>query len=201
MASSRTCVCGCGREVSRRLTGLNETATSMAVELLEWDKLRFAAQEAKKRSPEGMGLDLAPIEEFISSGGDRYRDAIAVIHDLRPARAERGYAKRWLKFSRKSRMSMAPLARGEPTLVLQEEDIGYLNRAYPEESYTGDDVDEAKAAANLGFEPLDEAAETEDHAAESEDSWTVEEAGNEPQSEPTLADLERKYGGPRPDEY
>jgi hypothetical protein len=142
------CVCGCGREVPRRLVPTNLVAFLLALELAEWDRFRVLMRE-------GTGNPFGA-DDFITDGANCYQRSLAVLHgELFTSSAEE--TKRWMKFSRKERKKLAKktggLIDGSKDVERTDERLAYLDARQPETSYSSDEAMERLRAEGVLPDP------------------------------------------------
>jgi hypothetical protein len=123
------CVCGCGRDIPKRLIDRNFIAAAVAIELLTWDRNRALPGVG----PEGReGLIARGVECYErllyslhgEGGGDPDPEANAWLEDTRAMRADR------------SDMTKRRFFGGSAPNV-SKEDMDRLDRRHPERSFTG----------------------------------------------------------------
>jgi hypothetical protein len=123
------CVCGCGRDISRKLKERNFVAASVALELLAWDKNRASPTPG----PDGR-------EGLIARGADCYARLLYVLHDEGADDPDED-CDAWLQESADLRSDRSDLTKwrligaGPPNL--SKADIEQLDRLHPERSFTG----------------------------------------------------------------
>lgn len=141
--SGPTCICGCGTPIGRKLTEANLQASTIALELLVWDRTR-----AGGRIPAD---EAEAIDGLIHRGALQYRRLLDTIHGAREAAPlEQGSS--WLEEStarRQSRKDMTERSflRVGGRLRITEEDIELLDREHPERSFTGKRAEPAPPAS------------------------------------------------------
>ncbi len=139
------CICGCGTPITGRpLTDANLQASTVALELLAWDRTR-AAGRVKAEEAEW-------VESLINRGALQYRRLLDSIHGERES-APIAAGESWLEESAARRsgrpdMTERGLLRFGNRLRITEEDIELLDRKHPERSFTGSPPDPALAAAS-----------------------------------------------------
>jgi hypothetical protein len=137
MGATRNCVCGCRREVPRRLIPVNLLAFEVMTELVAFDGMRALMVGASRQSE--TDWDSGTVDQFVDDGADCYRALIDVLHED-TNRWDRAGTKRWLKFARKSRKKLArqgiPISSEKAPVKLTDEDLAYLIRDAPETSYS-----------------------------------------------------------------
>jgi hypothetical protein len=122
------CVCGCGRDISSKLTERNFIAASVALELLAWDKNRSSPMPG----PDGR-------EELIARGAACYQRLLDSLHGEGADQSEAA-CDAWLKESSDLRAADPSMTRrrllgaGPPNL--SEADKEHLDRKHPERSFT-----------------------------------------------------------------
>lgn len=130
------CVCGCGRELSGKLTQRNLIAASVAVELLAWDKNRASPTPG----PDGR-------EGLIARGGDCYQRLLYSLHGEGAGDPD-GDCDEWLKESAAMRGGLDDMNRwqliGRGPPKLGKADMEQLDRKHPETSFTGSSRDTDK---------------------------------------------------------
>jgi hypothetical protein len=139
MDEPRQCVCGCGREVPRRVESSNLLAIRLIPELTAWDRYRVdvRAGNAPPESP----IRPEKLDGFLAEGGEHYQRAIAAVHGGTAVLGSGFSVNRWLRYSRKSRRKLDKLAPGaivsDRAPALTEADLERLDRQHPERTYTG----------------------------------------------------------------
>ncbi len=129
------CICGCGTPVRRDSLDANLQATSIALELLAWDKARTEDKVAREESEQ--------VEALIYRGSQQYRQLLDSIHGEREA-APLAEGESWLGESRRLRhgrqhMTERGLLGVGNRLRLTEEEIEMLDREQPQRSFSGRD--------------------------------------------------------------
>src|ERR1700744_2546200 len=118
------CVCGCGRDLSGKLSQRNFIAASVALELLAWDKNR-ASPAPGPDGREGLiarGSDC--YERLGEGGGDPDGDGTAWLAESAEMRAGRSDMNTWRLV-------------GQSPPSLSKADMAQLDRKHPELSFTG----------------------------------------------------------------
>jgi hypothetical protein len=127
------CVCGCGTPIPRGLVDAHLQTTSVALELLAWDKAR-----SEGRIP---GEEAEAIDSLIHRGALQYQRLLDTIHGERES-APIAEGQSWLEESgalRQNRQHMTEkswIKRGN-RLRLTDEDVAMLDRKRPERSFSG----------------------------------------------------------------
>jgi len=149
------CICGCGTQIERGLVDAHLQATSVALELLAWDKERTAGRIPREEAE--------AIDSLIHRGALQYRRLLDTIHAEREA-APLSEGEAWLDESlalRRDRQQMTEKSwiRKSGRLRLTEEEISMLDRQHPERSFSdraagsgavaGPDASEADVAGQL----------------------------------------------------
>lgn len=127
------CICGCGTPIPRRLVDAHLQTTSVALELLAWDKAR-----TEGRIP---GEEAEVIDSLIHRGALQYQFLLGTIHGEREA-APLAEGQAWLNESQDLRydrqyMTEKSWIRKGARLRLTEEDIEMLDRKHPDRSLSG----------------------------------------------------------------
>jgi hypothetical protein len=147
------CVCGCGRDLHRKLADRNYIAAAVALELLAWDKNRAA----EVTGPDGR-------EALIARGADSYAWLISSLHGEVSADPDDA-ANAWLAEAAEMRagrtdMTQRRLLFGDGSPNLSEEDMARIDRRHPELTFTGTAAPESApdAAGPAGSDPSDNLA-------------------------------------------
>ena len=123
------CVCGCGTELSRRLSQRNFLAASVALELLAWDKNRASPVPG----PDGR-------EGLIARGADCYQRLLYALHEEGAGDPDED-CNEWLKESAAMRAGLGEMNRwkllGQGPVRLSQAEVEQLDRKHPETSFTG----------------------------------------------------------------
>jgi hypothetical protein len=129
------CICGCGREVSGRLTEVVLAAGEVATELLVWDKERT------------FGPALSDTDDLIDRGADLYQRLLAILHGDGPPDLDESCGA-WLRESAHRRADRPEMTRGgffaDRSPKLEPSDVEQLDRRHPERSFS-----EARGGGNL----------------------------------------------------
>lgn len=123
------CVCGCGREIPKKLADRNFIAAAVAIELLAWDKNRALPGPG----PEGR-------EGLIARGVECYERLLYSLHGEGGGDPDPG-CEAWLEESRAMRADRTDMTKrrflGGNGPNVSKEDMGRLDRRHPERSFTG----------------------------------------------------------------
>lgn len=123
------CVCGCDRDLSKKLSGRNFLAAAVALELLAWDKNRALSESG----PEGR-------EGLIARGIECYEQLLYSLHGEGRGDPD-AECSAWLAESEKMRSGRADMTKKrflrETTPNLSEDDLARLDRRHPARSFTG----------------------------------------------------------------
>lgn len=138
------CVCGCGTRIKRGLVNVHLQATSVALELLAWDKARTEGRIPREEAE--------AIDSLVHRGALQYQRLLATIHGERES-APLAEGESWLEESealRRDRRHMSEKAwvKKFSPLRLTEEEINLLDRKHPERTFSG----RADSAAGAGSE-------------------------------------------------
>lgn len=123
------CVCGCGRDIPKRLIDRNFIAAAVAIELLTWDRNRALPGAG----PEGR-------EGLIARGVECYEQLLYSLHGEGSADPD-PESNAWLEESRAMRESRSDMTKRRflrgSTANVSREDMDRLDRRHPERSFTG----------------------------------------------------------------
>lgn len=136
MGRSTECICECGRQVPLEINGI---AAGMMLELVELDRFRALLRSSESRNQ--VGLDLSNTDSFMSDGATLYRHALDSMHgESSWTRDDEKTARRWIKFSRRSRRKLHRdtdgFVRKDKLPPLMTPDREYLDRRHPEKIYS-----------------------------------------------------------------
>jgi hypothetical protein len=123
------CVCGCGRNIPKKLGDRNFIAAAVALELLAWDK---------NRAFPGPGPDGR--EGLIARGADCYEQLLYSLHEEGPGDPDE-QCNAWLQEAMEMRADRSDMTKkrlfGTDGPNLSKEDMERLDRRHPERSFTG----------------------------------------------------------------
>lgn len=127
------CVCGCGTRIERSLVETHLQATTVALELLVWDKARTEGRISAEETE--------MVDSLIHRGALQYQRLLDTIHGERET-APLAEGESWIEESqerRRDRQSMTEKSwiRKGARLRLTEEEIAMLDRKRPERSFSG----------------------------------------------------------------
>jgi hypothetical protein len=136
------CVCGCGRDIPKKLADRNFIAAAVAIELLAWDRNRALPGAG----PEGR-------EGLIARGVECYERLLYSLHGGGGGDPDR-QCNAWLQESTQMRADRSDMTKkrllsgGQPNV--SKEDMARLDRRHPERSFTGGEPTATSAAAPAG---------------------------------------------------
>src|ERR1700761_4099575 len=133
------CVCGCGRDVPKKLAERNLLAAGVAVELLAWDK---------DRALPGPGSEGR--EGLIARGAECYEQLLYSLHGEGVGDPDKECTA-WVRESTAMRAGRSDMTKrrllGGSAPNLSKEDMARLDRRDPERSFTGGGKTGASAPA------------------------------------------------------
>jgi Short C-terminal domain len=131
------CVCGCGREIPKKLADRNFIAAAVAIELLAWDRNRALPGAG----PEGR-------EGLIARGAECYERLLYSLHGGGGGDPDE-QCNAWLQESLQMRAGRSDMTKkrlfssGSPNV--SKEDMARLDRRHPDHSFTGGEPTTAHA--------------------------------------------------------
>ncbi len=142
------CVCGCGREIPKKLGDRNFIAAGVALELLTWDKNRALS-----------GAGPAGREGLIARGVECYERLLYSLHGEGVGDPD-AECDAWLEEAKRLRANRSDMTKsrflGSGAPNLSKEDLARLDRRHPERSFTG----RGDAAASVPRSGLDDPVST-----------------------------------------
>jgi len=152
------CVCGCGRELPKKLAERNYLAAGVAIELLAWDKNRLMPGPG----PDGR-------EGLIARGVECYEQLLYSLHGEGGVDPDEECTA-WVKESAAMRAGHSGMSKkrllGASTPNLSEDDMARLDRRHPERSFTGGGAAAGEGTAGATAAPAGPVVRSSRSAAE-----------------------------------